>query len=172
MKLLLEGGPGRPGRSTGAEEVQRRIRQVKEALFKDGVIRELGVSLELKRLAEHKSTKTMTREIRNALVDLVSENASTVFELMGARTHRVQGLEIVLAGGGAGIPFIRKQMAKSISVGGATVNVILEPQARSRRTDGANPERLAVALGGANEVYATLVREIADQQGVVRRGSI
>jgi hypothetical protein len=172
MKLLLEGGPGRPGRSTGVEEVQRRIRQVKEALFKDGVIRELGVRLELNRLAEHQSTKTMTREIRNALVDLVSENASTVFELMGARTHRAQGLEIVLAGGGAGIPFIRKQMAKSISVGGATVNVILEPQARSRRTDGANPERLAVALGGANEVYATLVREIADQQGVVRRGAI
>lgn len=171
LELLLEGRTGKPVRSR-EEEVRRRIRQVKEALFTDEAIRELGVSVHLQTLAGHRKAKAMTREIRQALSDLVSQNASTVLDLMRAKTHSAKGLEVVLAGGGAGIPFIRDAMAKSLSVNGETVNVTLAERSRISGIHGADPERLAVAMGGANERYATLVREMKDQEGVIRRGRI
>jgi hypothetical protein len=145
------------------EDVRARIRQVKETLFQDGFVQELGVDLQLEDIQAHPDAKAMAREIRRVLESAVQDSSSTIFELMNARTHGICKMQIVLAGGGASIEFLRKAIGKPFEIHGRSLQVDLsladEGVGRDVNLFGAGRGRMAVALGGASFEYDSLIHE-------------
>ncbi len=146
------------------EGVSVRIRQVKEALFRDGFIQELGAEVEVKDVQGHPEAKAMGRDIRTALEAAVQTSDSQISEFMDARTHSVTRLELVMAGGGAAIEFIRKALEKPFEVRGKCLPVLVTKADDSEDADmnlfGAGRGRMAVGLGGASTGYEQLIHEI------------
>lgn len=145
------------------QDLQSRVRQVKETLFEQGFVQELGVTVSLDELRSHADAKLMAREIRSALETVVQRNRGPIIGFMDARTHYVTTLELVMAGGGANIDFIRKALEKPLVLDGKQLQVeITESQPeRGLNFFGAGRGRMAVALGGAREEYDQLIHQMA-----------
>lgn len=158
---------------TALADVRARIRGIKETLFTDGLIQELGCDVRLKDLHSHPEAQAMALEIRAELLRLVQDNAAEIGELLNRRAHPVSRFDVVMAGGGGSIDFVIKAIDKPLPVGQWTVPVDLTiPGDRAGiNTFGASRGRMAVALGGASNDYDTLVHE-QPPVSTIRRGSL
>lgn len=158
---LLIARAARPSRLR-VEDVRSRIRQVKEALFRDGFVQELDADLQIEDLQSHPDAKAMAHEVRAALEAAVLEGASWISEVMNAPTHSIQHLDVVMAGGGGSIEFVRKAIEKPMNVNGKRLQVRIADATADPRINlfGAGPGRMAVAMGGASEAYDTLVHQM------------
>lgn len=158
---------------TALADVRARIRGIKETLFRDGLIQELGCDVHLKDLQSHPEAKAMAAEIRAELLRLVQDNAAEIGKWLDKPVHSVSRLDIVMAGGGGSIDFVLKAIDKPVPVGQRTVQVKLTiPGDRAGiNTFGASRGRMAVALGGASNDYDTLVHE-QPTLTTIRRGSL
>ncbi len=138
--------------------VRGRVRFIKETLFKQGSVQELGVDVALGDLEAHPSARAMADAVRSAIVTAVQACEKDVQLLMNRASGAVQELDLVLAGGGAQMGFLRNALAPAIIVGGRNLRVrISDPLERAGiGTFGAGRSRMAVALGGANEEYDLL----------------
>jgi molecular chaperone HscA len=156
--------------SAAFEDVKARIRQVKETLFHDGFVQELGVTIRLEDLRVHPDVKLMAREIRNALEATVQKSCKEIVRYMDARTHYISKLEVVMAGGGANIDFIRKVVEKPFVLDGKTLKVSINSSEIDEELDfyGAGRERMAVAMGGARSEYDLLIHQMAPQTRISR----
>jgi len=141
------------------EDVRARIRQVKETLFKDGVVQALGVDVHLDDIESHPEARSMARDIRSEFEAAVYRNSSPIVGLMDARTHYVRRLELVMAGGGASMAFIRNALERPFVLDGKhlAVDVVEAAVEVGLELFGADRSRMAVALGGAREEYDELI---------------
>lgn len=154
-------------------DVRSRIRGIKETLFRDGLIQELGCDVHLNDLQSHTEAKAMAAEIRAELLSLVNDNAAEIGRWLDKPVHSVSHLDVVMAGGGGSIDFVLKAIGKPVPVGERTVQVRLTiPGDRAGiNTFGASRGRMAVALGGAGDDYENLVHE-HPKLTTIRRGSL
>jgi len=154
-------------------DVRARIRGIKETLFRDGLIQELGCDVHLKDLRSHPEAKAMADEIRTELMRLVQDNAKTITGWLNKPVHTISRLDVVMAGGGSTIDFVRAAIDKPIRIDQMMLPVkVTIPEGRPGiNMFGATRGRLAVALGGASDEYDALVHE---QPAVttIRRGSL
>lgn len=169
---LLEARAKKPT-AIALADVRARIRGIKETLFRDGFIQELGCDVHLKDLTAHPEAKAMAHEIRSQLLGLVRDNATAIGSWLDKPVHSVSRLDVVMAGGGGGIDFVLAAINQPIPIDHRTLQVKLTiPGERAGiNTYGASRGRMAVALGGASHDYETLVHE---QPTVtkIRRGSL
>ena len=144
------------------DDVRSRIRQVKETLFRDGFVQEMGVDLQLDDIQSHPEAKSMAREIRSEFAMAVERSGNVIFDLMMARTHYVSRLELVMAGGGAAIEFIRKAIEIPLTVSGKElqVRILIAEAEPGIKLFGAGRDRMAVALGGARPEYDELIHRM------------
>lgn len=142
-------------------DVRARIRGIKETLFRDGFIQELGCDIHLNDLQSHPEAKAMAAEIREEMLRLVKDNAKVIANWMDKPFHSMSRLDVVMAGGGAGIDFLLRAINQPIQIEWRTLHVKLTiPGDRAGvNTFGASRGRMAVALGGASNEYDTLVHE-------------
>jgi hypothetical protein len=147
---------------TAIAGVKSRIRQVKETLFRDGFVQEMGVDVRLDDIQSHPEAKSMAREIREEFAAAVARSGEEILRLMMARTHSVTRLELVMAGGGAAIEFIRNAIEKPLMVDGKElpVKILLAEAERGVDLFGAGRDRMAVALGGARVEYDELIHRM------------
>ena len=157
---LLEGRAKKPS-TTALADVRARIRGIKETLFRDGFIQELGCDVHLKDLQSHSEARAMAAEIRAEFLKLVQDNEAEIAKWLDKPVHSVSRLDVVMAGGGGGIEFVVNAIDKPVSINHRTVQVKLTiPGDRAGiNTFGASRGRMAVALGGASYDYDTLVHE-------------
>lgn len=153
----------RASRATGSSlaDIQARIRQVKETLFKTGFVQEGGARVEIKELLDSSDLASFVQDIRGALVRLITENEGTVVDMVNARTQSVGRLEVVMAGGGSSLPFLRAAIGKKVRLKPfyLPVEIVAADPGREVPTHGAGRERMAVALGGASPEYDALIHE-------------
>jgi molecular chaperone HscA len=154
-------------------DVRARIRGIKETLFRDGFIQELGCDVHLKDLKAHPEAKAMAHEIRSQLLGLVRDNAKTIATWLDKPVHSISRLDVVMAGGGSSIEFVLSAIDQPIPIDHRMLQVKLTiPGERAGiNSYGASRGRMAVALGGASHDYEALVHE---QPTVtkIRRGSL
>ena len=157
---LLEGRAKKPS-ATALADVRARIRGIKETLFRDGLIQELGCDVHLKDLQSHSEARAMAAEIRAEFLKLVQDNAGAIAKWLDKPVHSVSRLDVVMAGGGGNIEFVVNAIDKPVPLDRRTVQVKLTiPGDRAGiNTFGASRGRMAVALGGASNDYDTLVHE-------------
>ncbi len=169
---LLEARAKKPG-AVALADVRARIRGIKETLFKDGFIQELGCDVHLKDLQAHPEAKAMATEIRAELLRLVQDNAKTITTWLDKPVHSVSRLDVVMAGGGGSIDFVLRAIDAPIPINHKTLQVKLTiPGERTGvNTYGASRGRMAVALGGASHDYDALVHE-QPTAITIRRGSL
>jgi molecular chaperone HscA len=169
---LLESRAHKPSASALAD-VRARIRGVKETLFQDGYVQELGCDVHLNDVQDHPDAKAMAAEIRTELERVVRSNAGKVADWMSKPVHSVNRLELVMAGGGGSIDFLLKAVDRPFHVGGKTLNVkVIVPGNRAGvNTFGASRGRMAVALGGASSEYDSLMHE-EPKLTTIRRGAL
>lgn len=168
---LLEARASKPS-ATALADVRARIRGIKETLFTDGFIQELGCDVHLKDLQSHPEAKAMAVEIRTELLKLVRDNAAVIAMWLDKPVHSVRRLDVVMAGGGGSIDFVVKAIDKPVPVDHRTIQVKLTiPGDRAGiNTFGATRGRMAVALGGAGDDYDNLMHE-QPKLTTIRRGS-
>jgi hypothetical protein len=136
-------------------DVRTRIRQIKEFLFNNGFVQELGVRIALDDFESQPDIKKMAREIHVCFSEAVKEQAKKILNW----TKDPQ-IEIVMAGGGGAVNFIRNVLSRSLKIGDVTIPVrISDADSTILLTYGASRERLAVALGGVNIHYDSLRHE-------------
>lgn len=142
-------------------DVQARIRGIKETLFRDGFIQELGCDVHLSELRRHPEAKSMAVDIRAQLEDLVQDNMEFIADHMDRRVHSVNRLDVVMAGGGGSIDFLQTAIGRPIRVGHRILEVrpTIPVERTGISTFGASRGRMAVAMGGASEDYDALVHE-------------
>ena len=169
---LLEARAKKPS-AVALADVRARIRGIKETLFKDGFIQELGCDVHLKDLQAHPEAKAMATEIRAELLRLVQDNAKTITTWLDKPVHSVSRLDVVMAGGGGSIDFVLRAIDAPIPINHRTLQVKLTiPGERTGvNTFGASRGRMAVALGGASHDYDALVHE-QPTAITIRRGSL
>jgi molecular chaperone HscA len=141
------------------KEVETRIRQIKERLFSDGVIRELDVNLKLKDFITNPKLKNIYGRIRTAIQNCLSdpENNKTLEPFF--RNRGIKQLDVVMGGGGGSLSFITFPLkSEHFNLGNNLLSVnILKPNTElSTPLFNASIERLAVALGGSNYEYENL----------------
>ncbi len=141
------------------KEVETRIRQIKERLFSDGVIRELDVNLKLKDFITNPKLQNIYQRIRTAIQNCLSdpENLKTLEPFY--RNRSIKHLDIVLGGGGGSLSFITiplKSEQFNFSNNFIAVNILKPNTDLGIPLFSASIERLAVALGGSSYEYENL----------------
>jgi TPR repeat protein len=136
-------------------DVRTRIRQIKEFLFANGFVQELGVRVSLDEVERHSDIIKMAQEIRACFEEAVLSDRKKILGL-----NRDPRIQIVMAGGGGNVSFIRSVLSRPVAVGEKLIPVsISASEGTDQLTYGASHERLAVALGGANVYYDSLRHE-------------
>ena len=136
-------------------DIRTRIRQIKEFLFENGFVQELGVRVSLDEVERHSDIIKMAHEIRACFEEAVLSDRKKILEF-----NREPSIQIVMAGGGGNVSFIRSTLSKPVRVGEKSIPVsISTSEGTDQLTYGASHERLAVALGGANVYYDSLRHE-------------
>ncbi len=109
----------------------------------------------------HTDAKSMARDIRAALEAVVQNNSHTILGYMNALTHSVREVEIVMAGGGATIDFIRTAVGRPFSLDRRHLQATITETVADDELNlfGAGRERMAVALGGARSEYDDLIHK-------------
>lgn len=154
-------------------DVRARIRGLKETLFRDELIQALDCDVTLKDLQADPEAIAMANEIRTRLWGLVRDNATTIAAWLDKSIHSVTRLDVVMAGGGGDIGFVKAAIDKPIPIGGRKlpVKLTIPGQRAGINTFGASRARMAVALGGASPEYDLLVHEPPPVTRI-RRGSL
>jgi hypothetical protein len=127
----------------------RNIRFQKETLFNTGRLVFRNVDISAEELVRRPRMRTMALNLGNAVTEMLDVAASKFEVQLNAVSHRLERLDVIFAGGGANLEFLKACIQQGVSIGEATLAV-------SRRTAKtpknfpveASRARMAVALGG------------------------
>lgn len=169
---LIESRARKPS-AMALADVKARIRGIKETLFLDGFVQELGADVQLEDMQSHPEAKSMARAVRAEIERSVQANAATITHWLNRPTHSISRLDLVMAGGGATIEFLRKAIERPVEIDGKRLQVkVTNPEGRvGVNTFGASRGRMAVALGGASLDYDALQHE-QPPVTTIRKGSL
>jgi hypothetical protein len=142
------------------KELKTRIRQIKERLFSVGMVTELGVNLMLTDFIKNPKLKNMYAQIKATIQNCLSEpdNYDTLEPFF--RIRNINQLDIVMGGGGGSLTFITTPLkSEQFKFGNnfLSVNILEANTELGIPLFNASMERLAVALGGSNDEYESLI---------------
>jgi hypothetical protein len=136
-------------------DVRTRIRQIKEFLFENEFVQELGIRITLEELQGNIEIIKMAEEIRECFLETIKADKKRILNL-----NQDLSIDIVMAGGGGSVPFIRIALSTTINIGSKNISInFCNSEGIHHVTYGATHERLAVALGGADNEYDNLRHE-------------
>ncbi len=148
LVALVEAKLG-PKESSHVAALKNDIRRSKEQLFDTGslVFRHVEVSRE--ELVKTEKLRQMARSLKR-VIDEMFLDAGARFDLqLSASIHGIEHLDVVFAGGGASLAFLRSIVGNVVYMGKATLSAA---QAEAHTPDDFEVEasrgRMAVALGG------------------------
>jgi hypothetical protein len=170
LKLLRDSYP--QAFDLNEARIKSEIRFQKEGLFKNGQIQVAGLYLSLDNLTASEEIQAMAKTIRKG-VEICLQQASTNI-LAFSKTAQLNGeITVVMAGGGADLKFLRDAISQPFTLSGSQFNFrfIKPAPPKSLNMHGAGYERLAVGLGGAQDVYEHVVHEHAALSSVSSLGS-
>ena len=157
-------------RTIELDDLRSQIRFIKEDIFKKHSVTELGVKIELKEFEASLAIQEIANDIRAEFQSALSEQIDKVHSWLGSHDHQNGYLTIVMAGGGAMMTFLRRQLSSPYIVKGKKVPVmVVEPSISDSKQlplFGASIGRLAVALGGASLDYDDLVHQHPALKGI------
>lgn len=132
------------------QDLQRRRRNIKETIFSRAKkVFEAGVEVTLGELEKQARIRRMQEELASSFIDLIREASSFVQPFVEASSHRVDCINVVFAGGGGNIGFLRQAIGKTAELTNRrSVPIVIRPATSVDRTLPAAIERLAVAMGG------------------------
>jgi hypothetical protein len=171
LRILHERNPVAFRRSR--VDIETRIRSLKEILFTQGRLFVGGIDLGLDALEDTNELRVMAVDIRDKLERCLSTARMAIeawFSLGGGKVE--PEIALVMAGGGAQLGFLRRKLMEPLVVGDHTYRFqIVEPKPpASLVTHGAGYARLAVALGGVNPLYDTVIHEHAEVMRIASLG--
>jgi hypothetical protein len=130
-------------------DLERRRREIKERLFtsRSGTLAIAKTRISMDELTNRPRIRDMARQLGDQFRDLV-QSAPGLPQFVGAQNHPVERIDVVFAGGGSEIEFLRAAIPQPIAIRSyrLPVHVQRKPDAPARRLP-ASLERLAVALG-------------------------
>jgi molecular chaperone HscA len=142
------------------KEVETRIRQIKERLFTDGAIRELEMNFKLKDFIINPKLKNIYENIKTAIQDSLSDLQNYKELEPFYKNRNIHQIDIVMGGGGGSLSFITEPLkCENFNFGEHYLSTnMLKPNTElGIPLFNASPERLAVALGGSNPEYDSLI---------------
>ncbi|MFO0106838.1 MAG: hypothetical protein ACK52H_06140 [Burkholderiales bacterium] len=153
-------------------ELKFDIRRLKETIFTVGYAQAAGARVSQDDVSSSVGANDLVLEIRATIQQLLDNEKTRISSYLGAQVNRMHALEIVMSGGGAGIPFLCEALSKDFALGHLKLPVRLIDSAEVDVPNlyGASHERLAVALGGASERYEQCQHERPELR-TIRRGS-
>lgn len=160
LKLLRDSFP--KGFDLNEGTIKSRIRFHKESLFKSGALQVAVLYLSLNSLVESPEIQNMAKSIRQAIEKCLEDASGKI--LAYANTANLSNeITVVMAGGGAELEFLHDAILAPYSLGSMNFRCkLIKPEAPTNlNMHGAGYQRLAVALGGAHEVYEGVVHEYA-----------
>lgn len=141
--------------------IKNEIRFQKESLFKNGMSQLDGISVKLSDFEEAYEVKLMAAEIRKGVERCIND-AWQEIKTFVTTTGLDFEITVIMAGGGAGIDFLREAIHKPLLIDGTVINFsFFNPIQPKLNLHGAGYERMAVGLGGAKEEYEKVVHEHA-----------
>ena len=154
-----------------SQDLMRRRRNIKETLFsRTGKVFEAGVEVTLGDLEKQERIRNFGKTLAINFRDLVHEASGFILPFTNARLHRAGRIDVVFAGGGSKIGFLRDAIGKSAELtDDSSVPIVIRPTVDGGRTMPASIERLAVALGGTTPNRYWPVTELASALEMVTR---
>ena len=111
----------------------------------------LGIDITYDEVAESKHISILKNEIAKAFSEMLSQSEEVLLKLFNLRTHYIRDINLVFAGGGNGIKFVREAIPKMIALkSGITIPItVAEASGNSNNLRlTINSARLAVCRGG------------------------
>ena len=156
---------------TGASLVrlQTQIRQLKEQIFNQGEASFQGIVITEAQLTSTPEVKQMRKAIRCGASKLIEAAGTTYAKWLPETVQKIGHLKIVMAGGGARLPFLKKELSNSFQCGDTTLRAHV-PDSVQRFECGASLDRLAVSRGGASIKYDDMQHERQAPQAILGLG--
>jgi hypothetical protein len=125
-----------------------RRRQIKESLFKSSKIFEGNAEISLSELEASPAIQEMCFDIKSSFSTLINDAAKKIGDLVNARTHPIDEIKVIFAGGGGKISFLQKAIGRTANFSLIEVPINIVEPVNFKTKLPASHERLAVSLGG------------------------
>jgi molecular chaperone HscA len=142
-------------------DLEGRIRSIKETLFKYGRLQEGPILVDLSQLEKKSEINLMATEIRECLLRCLRQARPLLEQWLLQASFVDRKIEVVMAGGGAEINFLRRAISKIVEINERRyeVNLTIPVPPQGLQMHGAGYMRLAVALGGVNPLYDSVIQK-------------
>ena len=138
-----------PRGSSQIAALRNDIRRSKEQLFDTGNLVFRNVEISREELVNTEKLRQMARGLKRAIDEMFSDAGARFQTQLSASVHPIEHLDVVFAGGGANLAFLRSLVGKVVCMGKTTLSA---KQAEARTPDNFEVEasrgRMAVAMGG------------------------
>lgn len=125
------------------------IRRSKETLFDTGNLVFRNVQVSREELVRTNKLQNIARGLRTAINEMLEDAGSNFDTQLHASNHGISHLDVVFAGGGANLQFLRKIFGSVVTIGDAKLTLSQTEVTTPRGFEvDASRARLAVALGG------------------------
>lgn len=149
--------------------LQTQIRQLKEQIFNQGAASFQGIVITEEQLTSTPEVKQMGKAIRDGASELIRAAGPAYAKWLPETAQKIGGVKIVMAGGGARLPFLKKALSNSFKCGASTLRAHV-PESMQRFELGASLDRLAVSRGGASISYDDLQQERQEPEAILGLG--
>jgi molecular chaperone DnaK (HSP70) len=138
-----------PNRSMDVAALKNDIRRLKETLFDTGKLVFRSVQVSREELVNTDKLKKIASNLESAINEMLQDASSRFSAPLSSSIHEISELDVVFAGGGANLQFLRRIIGNVVNMG--------DTKLRSSQTEIHTPEnfgvdasraRMAVALGG------------------------
>jgi len=149
-------------------DIKERVRDLKERLFKEDSLQIYGVNVELHELESHKEMMDFVANVRETIRSSILHSKNVIDGWLASRENIEKKITIVMAGGGAELGFLRRALCSDLLINSSKYefNVVTVKRARAINLYGAGYARMAVALGGANDLYEEVIHKHSKLIGI------
>ncbi len=138
--------------STQIKAFEIEIRDRKLEIFSQvGTTTFMGIDVTYQELSESSHISILKNELSNAFSNMLLESEEVLIKLTNLRTHYIREINLVFAGGGQGIQFIRESIPKTITLASG-LNLPISVSKENDKTKNLrltiDMARLAVCRGG------------------------
>ena len=149
-------------------DIKSRIRMLKERLFNERSLQIYGVNIELHELESDKEMMDFVANVRETIRSSLAHSKNVIDSWLASRDNIEKKITIVMAGGGAELGFLRRALSSDLLVNSSKYefNVVTVKRARAINLYGAGYARMAVALGGANDLYEEVIHKHSKLVGI------
>ena len=138
-----------PNSSVDVAAMKNDIRRLKETLFDTGKLVFRSVQVSREDLVNTDKLKKISHNLESAINEMLKDASSRFKEQISSSTHKISHLDVIFAGGGANLQFLRKIIGDFVTMGDTKL-ISSQSEIKTPENFGvdASRARMAVALGG------------------------